>query len=187
MMLNGRNVGLRAVEQTDLPILLEWRNEPEFRKYFREYRELGMDQQKEWYGQKVLHDEHTRMFSITDLTSGELLGACGLCYIDWQNQCADFSIYIGKNDLYIDSVYAVDAARVMIQYGFEELNLHRLWTEIYDIDEKKKGFLKILGFIHEATHAQTHWTGGRWVDSWYYRLLRQDLVNGYYQIGHNQI
>ena len=176
-MLRGNIVGLRAIEAEDLSLLLAWRNRPDFRKYFREYRELGMEQQRNWYEQKVLRDEHTRMFSIVDLDTGELVGACGLCYIDWQNQSADFSIYIGKNNLYIDSFYAVEAAELMIKYGFEELNLHRLWTEIYSIDEKKKELFKILGFIHEATHLETHWTEGKWVDSWYYRLLRSEKNN----------
>lgn len=172
-MLKGEIVGLRAIEEADLKQLLEWRNQPNFRQFFREYRELGMTNQKLWYEQKVIHDEHTRMFSIVDLNNEELLGACGLCYIDWPNQCADFSIYIGKDNLYIDDKFALDAAQVMICYGFEELNLHRLWTEIYDIDEKKKIMFNMLGFIHEATHKETHWTGGKWVDSLYYRLLRK--------------
>ena len=176
-MLRGNIVGLRAIEAEDLSLLLAWRNRPDFRRYFREYRELGMEQQRNWYEQKVLRDEHTRMFSIVELDTGELVGACGLCYIDWQNQCADFSIYIGKNNLYIDSLYAVEAAELMIKYGFEELNLHRLWTEIYSIDEKKKELFKILGFIHEATHLETHWTEGKWLDSWYYRLLRSEKNN----------
>ena len=116
------------------------------------------------------------MFSIVDLQEGELLGACGLCYIDWVNRCADFSIYIGKNGLYIDDVYALDAAKSMIQYGFEELNLHRLWSEIYAMDEKKKHLFASLGFVHETTHKETHWTEGKWVDSWYYRLLRNEMA-----------
>ena len=39
-MLKGKIVGLVAVEKEDLPCLKEWRNNSEFRKYFREYREL---------------------------------------------------------------------------------------------------------------------------------------------------
>lgn len=30
-MIKGKFTGLRAIERTDLPILLEWRNKPEFR------------------------------------------------------------------------------------------------------------------------------------------------------------
>lgn len=173
-MLKGKIIGLRAIEIDDLKLLLEWRNQPEFRLFFREYRELGMENQKVWFETKVLNDEHTRMFSIVDKESSELLGACGLCYIDWQNRCADFSIYIGKDELYIDDLYAIDAGKVLIKYGFDELNLHRLWTEIYEIDERKKVFFDKLGFVHEATHISTHWTGGKWVDSWYYRLLAEE-------------
>ncbi|MCI9623634.1 MAG: GNAT family N-acetyltransferase [Lachnospiraceae bacterium] len=175
-MLKGKITGLRAVEETDLEKLLEWRNRPEYRRFFREYRELGMVGQRKWFENVVLSDEHTRMFSIVELPGSELLGACGLCYIDWPNRCADFSIYIGKDDLYIDENYAADAARVMINYGFNELNLHRLWTEIYEIDEKKKVMFDTLGFTHEATHKETHWTDGKWVDSWYYSLLRADWI-----------
>lgn len=174
-MLKGKIVGLRAVECDDLKTLLKWRNQPEYRKYFREYRELNMENQKRWFESKVLNDEHTRMFSIVELRTGELIGACGLCYIDWPNRCADFSIYIGKDNMYIDDKYAIDAGKVMIKYGFEELNLHRLWTEIYDIDEHKKKMFAELGFEQEAVHKSTHWTEGRWVDSWYYRLLEKDV------------
>lgn len=39
-MLTGKRTGLRAIEQQDLNQLLEWRNQPEYRRYFREYREL---------------------------------------------------------------------------------------------------------------------------------------------------
>ncbi|NBK93792.1 N-acetyltransferase [bacterium 1XD21-13] len=172
-MLIGKYTGLRALEISDLEKLLEWRNQPEYRRFFREYRELNSENQKRWFEAKVMNDEHTRMFSIVNKETGELIGACGLCYIDWINQSADFSIYIGKEKLYIDEKYAVDAAKIMIKYGFEELNLHRLWTEIYEIDEKKKKMFKVLGFEHEATHKETHWTEGKWVDSWFYRLIRK--------------
>lgn len=173
-MLKGDIVGLRAIEEQDLEQLLKWRNQPEYRCFFREYRELSMAEQKKWYENRVIGDEHTRMFSIVKIENDELIGACGLCYIDWINRCADFSIYIGKDHLYIDRNYAIDAARILIRYGFEELNLHRLWSEIYEIDEAKKEMFATLGFIHEATHRSTHWTGGKWVDSWYYRMLREE-------------
>jgi RimJ/RimL family protein N-acetyltransferase len=167
-MLKGQHVGLRAIEKEDLPILLSWRNNPEFRQYFREYRELNKDNQNQWYEKYVLNNINTRMFAIVNLESKELLGACGLCYIDWINRNADFSIYIGKDDLYIDDVYAIDAAKVMEKYGFEELNLHKVWAEIYSIDNEKISLFDKLGFIKEGEFKETHWTSGQWVNSLYY-------------------
>lgn len=170
-MIKGDYIGLRAIEKKDLNKLLEWRNKPDFRLFFREYRELSMDNQLQWYEKYVLNDPNTRMFAIVELETEELIGACGLCYIDWVNRNADFSIYIGKDDLYIDGVYAIDAANVMEKYGFEELNLHRLWAEIYSIDEKKIEFFEELQFVREGHFKETHWTQGRWVDSVFYGKL----------------
>jgi hypothetical protein len=114
------------------------------------------------------------MFSIINLENDELLGACGLCYINWLNRNGDLSIYIGKDNMYIDDKYAYDAARVLIKYGFEELNLHRIFGEIYDIDEPKKKFFAILGFTFEQIQRETHWTEGKWVNSLFYSLLSHE-------------
>lgn len=171
-MLTGETVGLRAIEREDLPALMEWRNQPEYRRFFREYRELSSLHQENWFENRVMRDNSTEMFSIIELASKELIGACGLCYIDWINRNADFSIYIGKDHLYIDEVYAIDAARVMIKYGFEELNLHRLWAEIYDFDVKKQRMFETLGFSFEGRHKEQHWTEGKWCDSLYYGYVK---------------
>lgn len=171
-MIKGEVVGLRAIEESDLNQLLTWRNIPEFRQYFREFRELNTTNQQAWFDKYVMQDTSTQMFAIVELQTNELIGACGLCYIDWVNRSADFSIYIGKDNLYIDDYYAIDAAKVMERYGFEELNLHRLWAEIYSIDEKKKIFFHKIGFEQEGVFKETHWTQGKWVDSIYFAKLR---------------
>lgn len=175
-MLKGQHVGLRAIEPHDLPALLQWRNKPEFRRYFREYRELSSVQQKEWFERIVLGDRNTQMFAICALDSNDLLGACGLCHVDWINRSADFSIYIGYGDLYIDTLYAPDSAKVMISYAFDELQLHRLWAEIYDFDHAKKDFFDKLGFQQEGRFRDTHWSEGSWRDSIFYGLLRTDML-----------
>lgn len=174
-MLTGELTGLRAIEEDDLLQLLAWRNDPEMRRFFREYRELNMTQQKSWFDAKVNGDPATRMFAIIDLQTDELMGAAGLCYIDWVNRNADFSIYMGADDLYIDEDYAPDAGRVLLKYGFDELNLHKVWAEIYSIDEPKQRLFYELGFSREGVHRETHWTEGQWVDSLFYGLLARDF------------
>lgn len=170
-MLMGQYTGLRAIEKEDLTRLLTWRNQPEYRKYFREYRELNFSNQIDWFERIVMKDRSTVMFAIEDLLTGELIGACGLCYIDWINRNADFSIYIGKDNIYIDEIFADDAAKVMIAYGFNELGLHRLWSEIYEFDELKQKFFNRLGFELDGRHRHTHWSEGRWNDSLFYSLI----------------
>jgi RimJ/RimL family protein N-acetyltransferase len=176
-MLKGIYTGLRAIEPKDLSQLLEWRNRPEYRRYFREYRELGMEQQKDWFEKVVKGDSRTLMFAITEVKKERLLGACGLCYINWVDRNADFSIYIGADNLYIDNQFAPDAGKILMRYGFEELGLHRLWAEVYDFDEAKKKFFETLGFSCDGTHRETHWSEGKWHDSRFYSLLNWEAQN----------
>ena len=119
-MLKGNSVGLVAVEREDLPHLMAWRNNTEFRKHFREYRELNGAMQEQWFEQKVLKDPTTLMFSIRRLSDNELLGCCGLVYVNWVHRHADLSLYIGWNNSYIDEEgYAEGACRLLLKYGFD--------------------------------------------------------------------
>ncbi len=174
-MITGKgHVNLRAIEKGDLPQLMHWRNKPDFRKYFRETREINSDDQNKWFD--TINDNNSihKMFAIVDSDTKNLIGACGLCYIDWINRSADFSIYIGHNDIYIDDKYAVDAARIVMDYGFNILNLHRLWAEIYSIDESKKIFFDILGFKLDGELRHTYWHNNNWHNSLFYSLLSHD-------------
>jgi RimJ/RimL family protein N-acetyltransferase len=175
-MLSGHHTGLRAIEAQDLSQLLSWRNQPELRRYFREYRELNSSQQQEWFDKTVNHDPCTRMFAIVESANQRLLGACGLCYIDWVNRTADFSIYIGADGRYIDEQFAPDAAKILIAYARQELGLNRLWSEIYSFDTAKRAFFDSLGFKLDGRHRQTHWAEGGWHDSLFYSLIGTDAV-----------
>lgn len=173
-MIRQQLTGLRAIEAGDLPQLLAWRNDPQLRRYFREFRELNSTQQRQWFDSKVNGDPATRMFAIEELATGRLLGACGLCYIDWVNRTADFSLYIGADDLYIDERLAPDAAIGLLRYGFDELGMNRLWSEIYAFDAPKTALFQRLGFTLDGRHRSTHWAEGAWHDSLYYSLLASD-------------
>ena len=85
-MIDGKVTELKAIERKDLNKLLYWRNLENFRKYFREYRELNQTQQKSWYSKIVKGDKKNIMFSIFEKDTNYLIGACGLCYIDWINK-----------------------------------------------------------------------------------------------------
>jgi RimJ/RimL family protein N-acetyltransferase len=173
-MLSGQYTYLRAIEESDLEQLRQWRNKPILRKYFRETAEINSINQKKWFD--MVNDKNSihKMFAIVKKDTDELMGACGLCYIDWVNRSADFSIYLGYDDIYIDEKYAVDAANVMKNYGFNILNLHRLWAEIYTIDEPKKKFFDILNFKLDGEFRETYWYEGKWHNSLFYSVLSSD-------------
>ena len=118
-MITGKKIGLRAVEKEDLLFLRDWRNIPDFRKNFREVRELSLTDQEAWSDslQKTKHLNY--MFTIVDLVSNKPIGAAGLLYINWIIRSADFSFYIGHENQYIgNDGIANEATQLLIDYGF---------------------------------------------------------------------
>jgi RimJ/RimL family protein N-acetyltransferase len=176
-MLSGELVGLRAVERADLPQLLEWRNAPQLRRYFRERYELGMGDQLAWFERVSAPGVRARdavMFAIVRLPEGELVGACGLCYLDWISATAELSIYIGAGLAYVEDALAPDACGILIDYAFDELNLRRLWVEVFAFDRAKAALLESLGFALEGTQRGHRFEAGSYHDSLLYGLLRDE-------------
>lgn len=177
-MIIGKSVYLAPIEREDLPILMSWRNREDFRKYFREYREINTDMQNKWYESKVLNDPSTIMFSIRNINSHELLGACGLCYINWIHRNADLSLYIGWDNSYIDDKgYARESCNLLFNYGFKGLGLNKIWTEIYEFDVKKKKLYESLGFKLDGILRENCFYDGKWWDSLILSLLNKDYAN----------
>jgi RimJ/RimL family protein N-acetyltransferase len=176
-MLSGELVGLRAIGRADLPQLLEWRNAPQLRRFFRERHELGMDDQLAWLealGAQRGRPRDTLMFAIESLADGELLGVCGLCRIDWISATAELSLYVGKGLVYVEDRLAPAAARTLIAHAFDELNLNRLWVEVFAFDEAKTALVEDLGFELEGTLREHRFHAGAYHDSLMYGLLSDE-------------
>ena len=174
-MLDGLKVYLTAVEKEDLNQLKIWRNNPSFRKYFREYRELNSAQQNIWFKNKVVEDDSTQMFAIRRLDDNILLGCCGLVYINWIHRHADLSLYIGFDNQYIDNEgYAQESCSILLNYGFEELGLNKIWTEIYEFDNKKLELYNKFGFKLDGVLRENYFYKNNWYDSKVLSLLKKE-------------
>jgi hypothetical protein len=174
-MIKGKKTGLRALEKEDLQLLKDWRNIPDFRKYFREVRELNMYNQEKWL--EITNNRSTDfMFGIVDLKTNELIGAGGLLYINWINRAGDFSFYIGRDEAYIDEDgFAHDAAKTLISYGFNSLNLNKIWMELYEFDKQKLRFFREdFGFKTDGTLRENCFEGGHYWNSYIISLLRSE-------------
>ena len=174
-MYSGEKVCICALERRDLPVLMEWRNRPDYRKYFREYRELNEDMQNLWFESKVLKDNSTIMFAIRIRETKELIGCCGLCYIDWVHRNADLSLYIGKDGVYIDeNGLAEESCKLLFDYGFKELGLQKIWTEIYSFDEKKLNLYRKLGMQIDGVLRNQYFYDGKWWNSNMLSILTEE-------------
>jgi UDP-4-amino-4,6-dideoxy-N-acetyl-beta-L-altrosamine N-acetyltransferase len=171
-MIHGKKIYLTSIDKDNLNTLREWRNNPELRQYFREHRELSMDMQTNWYVNKVLGDPNQYNFEIHDNESKKLIGHCGLYYINWISKSAEFGIYIGDFS-FRNGGYGSDSLRTLIDYGFNQLNMNRIWAEVYSNNDAIKVYTKI-GFKIEGVLRQNVFKNGEYFDSTIISLLKSE-------------
>tara|TARA_B100000315_G_C14303670_1_gene463010 strand:+ start:155 stop:685 length:531 start_codon:yes stop_codon:yes gene_type:complete len=173
ILSKDKSLGIRSIEKSDLPLLQTWRNNENIRKYFREYREFSLPQKENWYDNMII-DDRFEMFVIVDCRTDEVVGVTGLTYIDWINHHADIHFYIGKNNSWIDKFYAPLAIKIILDYGFNTLNLNKIWAEIYEIDKLKLDFFKRIGFYIDASLREHYYYNGQYYTSHILSILKRE-------------
>jgi len=166
-MIKGKRIILRAVEEEHLSKLLLWRNM--YLPYFREYRVMGIEDQRRWWRDKILNDDSWQYFVACDQAT--VVGAVGLTYIHPIYQTAEFAITVGER--YRGNGYGSDMLKTIIKHGFESLNLNRIWCEVYDNNEAI-GLYRKIGFKDEGTLRQHVYKDGKYLDAHVLGMLRED-------------
>ena len=70
---------------------------------------------------------------------------------------------------------ATEALRAILEFGFTEMNLHRIWTSTIADNHESVRLLERLGFTREGTRREHSWEDdGRFHDSAIYGLLRRE-------------
>ena len=71
--------------------------------------------------------------------------------------------------------YATEALRAILRFGFEEMDLHRIYANTIGDNHESVRLLERLGFIREGTRRESSWEDdGRFHDSAMYGLLHSE-------------
>ena len=170
---DSKKISLHPIEIEDIETIRQWRNDQKIQRFLREYRLFSKKQKETWYS-NMLKDNKFEMFTIKNNKTHEIIGACGLTYIDWLNRHADVHVYIGKDNIWVDEEYCPDALKTVVDHGFKTLNLNKLWAEIYEIDIKKINLFKNHGFVVDACLRQHYFHAGKYHNSFILSLLRNE-------------
>ena len=85
--------------------------------------------------------------------------------------------YIGKDRAWIDEKFSPDAIQAILNYGFNTLNMNKLWAEVYEIDKKKLAFYNSLGFNIDASLREHYYHEGKYITSHILSLLKKEYEN----------
>ncbi len=102
----------------------------------------------------------------------KLIGSCGIHVSSPDNKEG----WIGYcyNQEYWGNGYASEAAEVIIEFGFKQLNLHRIFATC---DPNNIGSVKVLekvGMSREGRLRQHKYQRGEWIDSYLYSILEEE-------------
>ena len=170
----GERIYLRPLEPAqDNHLYSTWMNNEEIRRYFSIYP-TSDTRAKERLDLLYKDGKHI-IFGVALNSDNTLIGLVGLKDINYINQSAEFYVIIG-NPAAWGKGYATEATKLMVRYGFMELNLNRIQTQ--DIEENIGGWRadEKAGFKYEGTLRQVILRFGKYHDVRVYSILRSEYM-----------
>lgn len=171
-MIEGEKITLTIPEKQHLKQMMKWRNTPELKVFSGEYRELSYSHQINWWKDKVLKDDLCQYFVIKPIGEDKIIGTASLVNIHPVYKKAQFGILIGDKK-YRNNGFGSDALRTIMKFGFKELNLNRIWSEVYSNNIAIEIY-RHLGFKDEGVMRQSVYKNGSYLDSHILAILKEE-------------
>jgi len=175
-MVKGKNVLLRPVKRSDISYFLKWFNDPEVIQYLGIYlpmTEMSEEKYIEELGTTRARSDARFVIEVIEGASTKPIGNCGLHQISAKDHNAIFGIAIGEKDYWSKS-YGTEAARLLINYGFQQLNLHRISSSAIAFNERSIKLHKKVGFREEGRLRQAMFKNGQYHDQVLFGILSEE-------------
>ncbi|HTI15197.1 MAG TPA: GNAT family protein [Dictyobacter sp.] len=170
----GERLYLRPLEPAqDNHLYSTWMNDEEIRRYFSVYP--TSDARGRERLEQLYKDTRHILFGVTRKDDNQLIGLVGLKDINQLNQSAEFYVIIGDRSAW-GKGYGTEATKLMIRYGFLELNLNRIQTQ--DMEENIGGWRadEKAGFKYDGTLREMIFRFGKYHDVRVYSMLRREFL-----------
>jgi RimJ/RimL family protein N-acetyltransferase len=170
VFLKGECIHLRALMEKDLTSsYLQWLNDEEVCRY-NSHAVFPNSEQKMKAFYDSLQNQHNVVLAIIHSDTDRHIGNVSLQNINWLSRNAEFAILMGEKD-YWGKGFGKEAARLIVQYGFERLNLHRIYCGTLN---GNSGMIKLaasMGMIEEGRRREAIFKNGKYEDILEYGIL----------------
>ena len=163
---------LRPLEMEDVEILQGWINNPEIHQYLCRTRPLNRTEEKEWL-ENLHKQEGEVVLGIARREGEQLIGTCGLHGLKGPHRTAELGILIGEERFHGQG-YGTEAIRLLLAYGFQTLNLHRVGLRVYENNPRAIRCYEKCGFRREGVQRESRWWEGRWWNTLEYAILEKE-------------
>lgn len=174
-MLTGKKVRLRAYRREDIPLALEFINDPEVKTNLV----IGipfpfkLEEEEKWYESISSAKPDNYSFAIETLDEPRYIGGCGINKVDWKNRVAMVGIFIGL-ELFRGQGYGSDAMRVLQKFIFEQMNMNKVKLEVFSFNLRAIKSYENCGFVKEGALRQELYRDGKYHDIVTMGILREE-------------
>ncbi|MHA6251590.1 GNAT family N-acetyltransferase [Oceanobacillus sp. CAU 1775] len=162
---------LRPLEKEDLEFIYQMRTNPDVMDYWFKEPYATMESLKKWYEAGQDSDLH-RHFILYHLK--EKIGYLALYNINNRHRNAEFAIMF--DPLQQGKGYATKATRMIVDYGFNQLNLRKLYLFVDKSNEKAAHIYEKVGFQIEGEMKKHYFVKGSYHDAVFMSLFQEDYM-----------
>lgn len=170
--LTGNRIALTSLTEQDILKLDGFFNDISSLKYYlpTTVRPFNREQLS-----KLLSDwnDGETCFVFAIRKGEELLGIVNIDDIDWTNSHAEIGIALTEKNVR-GKGYASETLKVLCDYAFFELGLHRVWSRIIDGNIASMKLFAAAGFELEGRMRSHVRRGGKWLDMTIWGLIREN-------------
>jgi len=174
--LVGEKCYLAPMTKESVPQYVEWFNDFEVIKNLVISKNRNEVNTETWIDNIL--KKGAPCFSIIDLKSSELIGNCALHDVDDVNGLAELGIFIG-NKKFWGKGYGTEATKLILDYGFNVLNLHNIMLRLYDFNERGLGCYRKVGFKEFGKRRSPIKMAGERCDVIYMDILAEEFESPY--------
>ncbi len=173
-MLKGQRLTLRAIERDDLPRYVAWLNDLEVTDHLKAYLPFNLDDETNWY-ESQRHDRSAQNFAIVITGENLHIGSIGLMKINQREQNAELGIVIGDKNCWGQG-YGREAIQLLLPFGFNTLNLHRIYLRVDASHPAAIRCYTRCGFVEEGRLRDEIFRYGQFEDQLIMSILRPEYV-----------
>ncbi|USG64815.1 GNAT family N-acetyltransferase [Brevibacillus ruminantium] len=175
-MFESARICFRKVTADDASIYHAWRNDPAVMKTTSLSLDVFTLEETAAFVQNViLGSSSGKSYMIIDKASANPIGITSLIQLDEKNRNAECIIDLGEKEFW-GKGYATEALKLLLDYAFLELNLHRVSLRVFSFNEKAIRLYEKLGFTHEGRSRQSVFRDGQWHDICHMGMLQSEYV-----------
>ncbi len=166
---------LRDFDELDWQALHEYACDPEVVRHM-EWGPNTEEESRDFIRWAIAYQKEQRRrnyeLAVVLKTEDRLIGGCGI-HVSEPDSREGFIGYC-FNRLFWGQGYATEAARALLEFGFNQLGLHRIFATCDPENIASAHVLEKIGMQREGHLREHKWAKGKWRDSLLYAVLEQE-------------